>query len=176
MIWILLIVVLPIVWYVSVFNDIKRTNLKVEEAFANIDVALAKRYSVLTQLVEVVKGYAKHEKETLLSIVEIRRGMPIEMKEKAMTSVESDFSRINVLVEGYPDLKASEQFLGLQDAIRDTEEHLSAARRLYNSNVTHFNSRIETFPGNMVANQLNATKQPLLQFDKAAIQEVNLSI
>lgn len=163
-------------YYVSVYNDIKRLNIKVDETASNIDVALAKRYTVLTQLFEVAKGYAKHEKETLVAIVEIRKGMGVEAQERALVAMETGFNRLMMVAESYPDLKADQHFLKLQDAVVETEEHLSAARRLYNSNVTRYNSRIETFPGNVIGNGLNAERKSLLVFDPTELKEVDLTI
>lgn len=169
------LIAVPIVYYVSVYNDIKRLSLKVDETEGNIDIALAKRFSVLTQLFEIAKGYAKHEKETIMSIIEIRKDMPISEKSDAYQQVEAGFQRINLLAESYPELKADQHFLKLQDAVVDTEEHLSAARRLYNSNVTQFNQRIETFPGNMIASSLSAQRKSLLQFDPSELKDVRLN-
>ena len=169
------VIVLPVVYYVSVYNDVKRLSLKVDETEGNIDIALAKRFSVLTQLFEIAKGYAKHEKETLMNITEIRRGMSISKKSDAYQQVEAGFQRINLLAESYPELKADQHFLKLQDAVVDTEEHLSAARRLYNSNVTQFNQRIQTFPGNVIASSMDAKTKSLLQFDPNHLKDVRLN-
>ena len=147
----IIIVVIGLV-YINVFNRIKQYEVKVKESSANIDVALQKRYTVISQLFEVAKGYAKYEKEVMVSVVEIREGMTVSEKEKVFDILEADYTRVGVLVEKYPDLKTNETFLKLQEGIVDTEEHLAAARRLYNSNVSRFNQTISMFPGNIITN------------------------
>lgn len=170
----LVIVLVPLFWYISVYNSIKTYGIKVDESFANIDVALAKRYEVLTKLFEVAKGYAKYEKETLVAAIKVRNGMSLNEKEIAYTEIEKEYARFFAISESYPELKADKLFLKLQDAVFDTEEHLSAARRLYNSNVSHFNQRIETFPGNMVSGNMNVHTKKMLHFSDDEIQDVNL--
>lgn len=136
--------------YVSVLNRIKQLEVKVKEASANIDVALQKRYSVISQLFEVAKGYVKYEKEVLMSAIEIREGMSVPEKEEVFDVLEADYTRVRGLVEHYPDLKGNDVFLKLQEGIVDTEGHLAAARRLYNANVSQFNQTISKFPGNII--------------------------
>lgn len=145
----IIIVVIGLV-YINVFNRIKQYEVKVKESSANIDVALQKRYTVISQLFEVAKGYAKYEKEVMVSVVEIREGMTVSEKEKVFDVLQADYTRVGVLMENYPDLKTNETFLKLQEGIVDTEEHLAAARRLYNSNVSRFNQTISMFPGNII--------------------------
>lgn len=136
--------------YVSVLNRIKVLEVKMKEASANIDVALQKRYSVISQLFEVAKGYVKYEKEVLMSAIEIREGMSVPEKEEVFDVLEADYARVRGLVEHYPDLKGNDVFLRLQEGIVDTEAHLAAARRLYNANVSQFNQTISKFPGNII--------------------------
>ncbi|NMB19031.1 MAG: LemA family protein [Erysipelothrix sp.] len=145
----IIIVVIGLV-YINVFNRIKQYEVKVKEASANIDVALQKRYTVISQLFEVAKGYAKYEKEVIVSVVEIREGMTVSEKEKVFDILEADYARVRGLIEHYPDLKGNDVFLKLQEGIVDTEEHLAAARRLYNANVSRFNQAISKFPGNII--------------------------
>ena len=171
---ILVILLLPVFGYISIYNTIKTYGIKVEESFSNIDVALAKRYEVITKLFEIAKGYAKHEKETLVKVIQVRNGMTLNEKETAYTDIEREYTRFNILSEGYPELKADALFLNLQNAVMDTENHLAAARRLYNSSVSYFNQKIQTFPGNLVASQLNEKSKPMLEFKKEQIQDVKL--
>ncbi len=170
----LLIVIVPVGIYINVYNTIQRYKIKIEESFANIDVALAKRYEVLTKLMDVAKGYAKHEKETILAVVQVRQGMSVDEKESAYNAIESGFNQLSFLSESYPELKADKLFLNLQDAVVDTESNLAAARRIYNSNVSYFNQRIETFPGNMIASNMNVQKQSMLKFDSQQLQNPDL--
>lgn len=150
-----ILVVLIICWYISVSNKIVRYSMKVSESFSGIDVALTKRYDVLTKMVDVVKGYMKHEKEIMFKVVELRKNMSMSELEKVNEDMDDNFSKINVVCESYPDLKACDNFKILQKSVVDVEEHLQAARRLYNSNVSLFNQFICTFPNNLVAKNKN---------------------
>lgn len=144
----LLIIIIIII---SIYNKVNRLSIKVDEAFSGIDVALAKRYDLLTQMVAVVKGYMKHEKETLLEVIKIRKGMSLEEKVEANKKMDDSSKKINIIVEKYPELKADKNVMVLQKAILDVEEHLQAARRLYNSNVSQYNQMLVTFPTNIIA-------------------------
>ena len=95
-------------WYIVVLNNIKKAKLKVEEANSNIDVALTKRHDTLTKMLDVVKGYTKHEKETLIEIVNIRNGMTINEKNELINQLNDNYEQIKILVENYPDLKSNE--------------------------------------------------------------------
>ena len=162
--------------YFSMYNAIKRLGIKVDEAESGIDVALAKRYAVLTNLLETVKGYAKHEKEVLVDIVKARKEMTLAEKEKCdQQNIEAQ-SKLFALQESYPDLKANENFMHLQKSIVDVEEHLQAARRMYNANVAAFNEKILTFPSNLVANTMDATKRDYFEANYDEKNNVNIKI
>ena len=171
-----IVLLILIIWYISTFNKIKTANIKVEEAISGIDVALTKRYDVITQMVEVVKGYAKHEQETLTKLIEIRKGMPISEKNEANKIMSDNLHKINLLAESYPELKASENFKTLQKAIMDVEEHLQAARRCYNSNVTNFNELIITFPASIVANKMKMVKKDFFEIEESKKENVDIKI
>lgn len=145
-----------LIWIVGSYNGLQSARIKVNEAESGIDVALTKRFDVLTKLVEVVKGYAKHEKETLEKVIALRNSVhlgkaSIGEKQEIVRQTDELLRSINVIVEQYPDLKASENFKQLQHAIADVEEHLQAARRVYNNNVSHYNHKVQLFPSNIVA-------------------------
>lgn len=140
-----------IIWYIVVFNKLKRYSIKTNEALSDIDVALTKRYEVLTKMVEVVKGYTKHEKEVLFTVTNLRKDMTIKELNEANSSIDENFKKIDLTVENYPDIKANENFKILQKSVIDTEEHLQAARRFYNSSVFEYNQLVETFPSLIVA-------------------------
>ena len=127
------------IWYISSVNKMKALSIKVSEALSGIDVALSKRYNVLTKMIEVVKGYAKYEKELLIKISSLREGMSLNEMIEANSSMDKDFNNINLVIEKYPDIKADESFILLQKSIVDVEEHLQAARRIYNYNVSEYN-------------------------------------
>lgn len=146
------VIIVIIGWIIITSNSIERAKIKIDEAASGIDTALTKRYDVLTKMIEVVKGYAKHEKETLFKTIELRSGMSISEMNAANKEMDNQFGKINVLAESYPELKSSENYNTLQLAIVDVEEHLQAARRLYNSNISSYNQMIKVFPNNIIAN------------------------
>ena len=160
---ILIIVAILGVYVISIYNKFIHVKNKVEEALSGIDVALARRYATLTNTVEVVKGYVKHEKEVLLKAVELRQNPT--MKDRVMVDENQSeaITQIFALQENYPELKANQQFLALQDTIRDLEEHLAASRRMYNSNVSIYNNLVLSFPSNLIGNMMNAQKQEYFQ-------------
>lgn len=150
------LIVIVILYIIVINNNIIKTENKVEEALSDIDVALSRRYTTLTNLVEVVKGYAKHEKEVILKVVELRSNPSMKERTDADLNHTQVQSKLFALAESYPDLKASEQFLSLQKTIIELEEHLSASRRMYNSNVSIYNNLVECFPSSLVAKFINA--------------------
>lgn len=169
------VVVLLILWYVATYNGIKVAKLKVEEALSGIDVALTKRYDVLVKMVDVVKGYQKHEKELLIEIVNLRRGMNMQERNQANQKMDEIAGQIRILAENYPELKSSNNFIELQKTIVDVEEHLQAARRLYNANVTEYNKRIVIFPSSIVANIMNAGREMFFAADEAKRADVKMN-
>ncbi len=173
---IVVVIFIIVVWYISVSNKIVRASIKVDESFSGIDVALAKRYDVLTKMVDVVKGYTKHEKEILLKVVELRNNMSMQEKKDANAAMDENFSKINAVVENYPDLKASENFKILQQSVVDVEEHLQAARRLYNSNVSLYNQMIITFPNNIVAKNKGAIEKDFFEVDDIKREDVKIKL
>ncbi len=159
----IVIVVGVIAWYISTSNTFKVMKVKVEEASSGIDVALTKRYDLLTKSLAATKGYAKHEAETLEKVVNLRSGSKIEnlsMKDKnILTSQIEEANRgLNILVEQYPNLKADATFVELQRQTADCEEQLQAARRIYNSNVSTFNQKRNVFPSSFVAKRIGFTE------------------
>ena len=172
---IVVVVVVLLVWYVSTFNSIKRADLKVSEALSGIDVALTKRYDVLTKMLDTVKGYMSYEKQTLAEIVRLRSGMTMGERIEANKNMDNVRRDINILAEQYPELRSSNNFVELQRSIVDVEEHLQAARRLYNSNVTDYNRRIITFPSNIVAGMMGATRKAYFEADEAKRQDVKMT-
>lgn len=166
-------------WYIGTMNKLRQLELKVQEAESGIDVALTKRFDMLTKMLDTTKGYAKHEAETLEKVVKWRSGIPenATLKEKAEFQEQMDrvAQGINVVVEKYPDLKANTVFLELQASIRNAEEHLQAARRLYNANVTTINHIIVTFPQSIVANAINMAKKPYFEAEDRKREDVEMN-
>ena len=173
---IILLVVIIVIWYISTVNTLNRTIVKIDEADSGIDVALTKRYDVLTKMMDTVKAYAKHEKETLFEVINLRKGMTLEEKNKENAKMSHNLEKINVVVENYPELKANENYKTLQQSIVDVEEHLQAARRMYNSNVSIFNQMIVTFPTSIVANSKGMIKKEFFEADEVKKQDVKIDL
>ena len=133
-------------WVVKAKNRFRRLTVKISEGDSGIDVALTKRYDTLTKMLDVCRQYAAHEVETFAKVIEMRRGMSMPERQEASTQMDDMVSRLNVVAEQYPELRSAEVFRDLQGGIRDTEEHLQAARRLYNANVSAFNQYLATWP------------------------------
>jgi len=145
------IVLIIIIWAISTSNRFKVLFVIISEADSGIDVALTKRYDTLTKMLDVVKGYAKHETELFSQIVKLRTGMNLAEKNEANRCMDELFGKLNVVVENYPELKASENYIKLKDAIKDAEDHLQAARRIFNMNVSMYNKAIVVFPNSIIA-------------------------
>ncbi|NLL37148.1 MAG: LemA family protein [Fretibacterium sp.] len=144
------VAVLVFVWYVSVRNRFERIRVKIAESESGIDVALTKRFDTLTKMLDVCKGYAGHEAELLSNLVKLRSSMSVDEKNEANRQMDEVAGRINVMAEAYPELRSSENFKALQDSIADVEEHLQAARRIYNMNVSSFNQLLASWPAGVV--------------------------
>jgi len=178
---IVVVVVLLIIvvgWYISTMNNLRRLEVKVDEALSGIDVALTKRFDLLTKMLDTTKGYAKHEAETLEKVIKWRNGIPsdatIEQKSEFASSMSKVVSGLNVVVEQYPNLKANDMFGKLQAAIADSEEQLQASRRLYNSNVTAINTSIVTFPTSFVAKKINMQKKSFFEAEEIKKTDVKM--
>ena len=152
MIIILLIVLaLAAIWCIKTSNDFKRKEIRVEEGLSGVEVALTKRCDMLTKMMDTAKGYMAHESELFTRVIQLRRGMSIAELNDAQQQMDSLSGRFFAVAEGYPELRSSAVFTELQRGIRDAEEHLQAARRLYNTNVTAYNTAIAMFPAKLLA-------------------------
>ena len=175
---ILAILLLSIVgWWISASNRLRREQVKIDEANSGIDVALTKRFDLLTKSIATVKGYAKHEFDTLTSVTAMRKpdsGASMDEKSKFNGAMNKAFDSINVVAEQYPDLKASQNFLALQAQITDVEEQLQAARRVYNSNVSIFNQDIVVFPASIVAHHYHFVKRDFFEADAGKREDVKV--
>jgi LemA protein len=172
-----IIVVCILSWWIRAANRLRREQVKIDEAASGIDVALTKRFDLLTKEVAVVKGYAKHESETLTNVIGMRQpAANASMKEKADFSnqVTKAFDTINVVSEAYPDLKANTNFMSLQNQIAEVEEQLQASRRVYNSNVSTYNQEIIVFPTSIIARHYAFTKRDFFEAEEAKRQDVKI--
>lgn len=173
---IIIIVLIILVWCIGTINKLNRTVIKIDEALSGIDVALAKRYDVLTKMVEVVKGYVKHEKEIMFKVIELRKGMPINEKNKANQTMNENYNKIKAIVEDYPELKANENFKTLEKTIVDVEEHLQAARRVYNSNVSYYNQLLVSIPTCFIAKLKGMKEKDFFQANEVEKENVNVNL
>jgi len=159
---VLVIIVLLIIIVISVYNKLVKLRNNRENAFADIDVQLKQRYDLIPQLVETVKGYAKHEKETLARVIELRNqavaATTIDGKIAAENQLSGVLAGLKVTLEAYPDLKANQNFLQLQEEMSDIENKLAAVRRYFNSATKEFNNAVQTFPSNIIAGMFNFQK------------------
>ena len=158
---VVVIILMCLIWYVSTMNSIRRLGLKCNEAASGIDVALTKRYDVLTKQLEVVKEYTSHEAKTLYETIKLRSGMSIREKQEVLEQMNNASNQFRLTAEAYPNLLSSETYKMLMVSISDCEEHLQAARRLYNANVNAYNTKIVMFPSSIVAGAIGAISKEL---------------
>jgi len=170
--FILVLIVVVAVWIAGTYNSLVKLKNRTKEAWADIDVQLKRRYNLIPNLVASVKGYATHEREVFEKVTEARaRAMgakSIKEKQVAENALSSTLKTLFAVSEGYPELKASQNFLELQRELRDAEDKVQAARRFYNSNVRDLNIRIESFPANLVVSTLGFKKMDLFELGTTA--------
>ena len=179
---ILLIITIAVValigWIIWVFNSLILQKNRVQEAFSDIDVQLKRRHDLIPNLIETVKGYAAHEKELLEKVTMARtaalNAKGATEKGQAENMLSETLKSIFAVAENYPDLKASQNFLQLQDELSDTENKIQAARRFYNGNVRDFNTKIEVIPNNLIANVLGFKKFEFFQAE--AVEKENVKV
>ncbi len=179
MTWIIVLAVLVIVviFFISKYNSLVKLRNNRENAFADIDVQLKQRHDLIPQLVDTVKGYAAHEKDTLERVINARNGAmaarTIDDKIAAENVLSSALSGLKVTLEAYPDLKANQNFLQLQEEISDVENKLSAVRRFFNSATKELNNAVETFPSNIVAGMFGFRREVMFDLgtQRTALQD-----
>src|SRR3989338_1547178 len=172
---ILAVVVVLALWFVGIFNMLVRSRNRVRESWSDIDVQLKRRYDLIPNLIETVKGYAAHEKEVLERVVQARSeamgahtiGEHAQAENMLTGALESLFA----LAEAYPQLRAVESFAKLQDELSDTENKIQAARRFYNTNIMAFNTMIESFPTNLIAGQFGFQKSEFFELNNESARE-----
>ncbi len=151
MIIVLVVLVLIALWCISTTNGFKKKEIRVQEGLSGVEVALTKRYDMLTKMLDTAKGYMAHETGLFEKVIALRRGMSVAELNDAQQQMDALSGRLFAVAEGYPELRSSEVFVELQRGIRDAEEHLQAARRLYNTSVTAYNTAIAMFPARLLA-------------------------
>ena len=151
MIIIFIIVILIVGWLLKTTNRFQRKEIRVQESLSGIEVALTKRYDLLTKMIDTAKGYMEHERELFTKTIALRRGMSVGELTEVNQEIDTLSGRFFAVAEGYPELRSSEVFVELQRGIRDAEEHLQAARRLYNASVAEYNTAISVYPAKLLA-------------------------
>ncbi len=174
------LVVLVGLYVMGQYNGLVTLRNHVEEAFSTMDVYLTKRYDLIPNLVETVKGYAKHEKETFEAVISARNkavnATTMEGKIEAENQMSGVLGRLFALAEAYPELKANVNFLDLQNQLKSVEEDIANARKYFNGVTRQYNTRIQVFPTNIVAGLFNFTKKPLFEVaDEVQRQNVKVS-
>lgn len=170
--WIIIIVILVllVLYVIGAYNGLVMARNKVKDQWAQIDVQLKKRVDLIPNLVETVKGYAKHEKGTLTEVIEARNkavsANTVNEKIKANSELTGAISKLFALSESYPELKANENFLSLQNDLKDTEDKITYARQFYNDSANGFNNLVMMFPSNIVANMFNFKKFDYFKIDE----------
>lgn len=176
----ILLIILGVIllWLVAVYNGLIKLRNRVDEAWSDIDVQLKRRYDLIPNLINTVKGYAAHEKELFEKVTEARtRAMGAESpaeKEQAENMLSGTLKSLFAVAENYPDLKANQNFLELQRELTDTEDKIQAARRFYNGNVRDFNTKIQVFPNNIIAGMLNFTKRDFFEANSSEKENVKV--
>ena len=177
--WILIIVLLIIaIWGISIFNSLITLKNRVAEAGSDIDVQLKRRHNLIPNLVDTVKGYASHESRVFEEVTRARSSAmgvaneDIQGRAEAENMLTSTLKSLFAVVENYPELKANQNFLALQEELSDTENKIMSSRRFYNTNVKDFNTRQEVFPSNLIANMLSFKKADLFEITEMAEKEV----
>ena len=169
------IIVLLILWFVSMYNGFVKANNNCEEAYSTMDVYMKKRYDLIPNLVETVKGYAKHEAETLQNVVAARNAAAsagsVGEKIEAENALSGTLRQLFAVAEAYPDLKANQNFLDLQEQLKSIEEDIANSRKYYNGVVRNFNDKVMMFPSSIVAGMFHFEKQPMFEVADAAERE-----
>lgn len=169
-------IVLLALWLIGVYNGLITLRNQVEEAWSDITVQLKRRYDLIPNLVETVKGYAKHEREAFENVTKARsaamEAKSPHSKEEAENQLTGALKTLFAVAEAYPDLKANENFKALQDELSDTENKIQAARRFYNGVVRDFNIKVEVFPTNIFANMLGFVKRQFFELDAEEAEAV----
>jgi len=172
------IVVLLIIYIIALYNSFVQLNNKVDEAFSTMDVYLKKRWDLIPNIVETVKGYAKHEKETLEKVISLRNSayenMSDEEKIKANEQLTSGINKIMALAETYPDLKANENFKDLSNQLTKVEEDIANSRKYYNGVVRIYNDKVKMFPSNIFAGLFGYKAKKM--FETAAAERENIKV
>lgn len=172
--FIFIIIVILIVLLI-IYNGLIRKRNAVKQSRSSIDVYLTQRFDLIPNLVECVKGYAKHEETLLESITKLRTEYNVSKDLSKASLLNKQINQLIAVGENYPDLKASESFLNLQKTLTKMEDQLQAARRLYNVDVTAYNTAIQVFPTNLIASIFNFTEEKLFELEPGKGENVKIN-
>jgi LemA protein len=177
---ILIILAVIVLWLIFMYNSLVTSRNRVEEAWADIEVQLKRRYDLIPNLVNTVKGYAKQESGVLTKVTEMRTlamgASSMSEKAKDENMLSGALKSLFAVAENYPDLKSNQNFMQLQSDLTDTEDKIQASRRFYNGNVRDYNTKLQTFPANMIVGPFGFTSKPFFDIDEkgAEGQPVNV--
>jgi LemA protein len=175
---VLVVIIVLVAWVVSAYNNFISLKVKVNNAWSDIDVYLKKRFDLIPNLVETVKGYASHEQETLEKVIAARSAYvsagSAEDKIAAEAGMSGMLRQLFALSESYPDLKATTGFVQLQEQLEEIEDHIAQARRYYNAIVRDFNTAIQMFPGNIVAGMMKLVERSMFEANEEEKETVKV--
>lgn len=158
-----------IIWFIAAYNGFVKANNNVEESFATMDVYLKKRYDLIPNLVEIVKGYAKHESETFEKVTAARNmaqsAETVEDRAQSENVLTGALKSLFAVAEAYPDLKANQNFMDLQKQLQQVEQDIANARKYYNAVVKRFNNMVQMFPSNIIAGMFHYGKKPMFEVE-----------
>ena len=172
MLWIVLIILaIIIIALISMYNSLVTLRLRVKNAWSQIDVQLQRRFDLVPNLVETVKGYMTHESEVLTKVTDLRsswaNAKTVDQKANLDNQLSESLKTIMAVAENYPDLKANQNFSELQAELTNTENKISYSRQFYNDTVTRYNTKLEVFPSNIIASIFHFTAETLFEVDNA---------
>jgi len=167
------LVVFPLGWVIATYNKFIKYRNMIEEKWSGIDVALKRRFNLIPNLINATKGYSTHEREVLKSTTATRsKTADVVSREEEESRITRSLSGIIALAEAYPDLKASSNFLALQESLNEVEEEIQKARTLYNYSVRKFNTLVESFPSSLIAMKFGFTRQNFFSLELATQREL----
>jgi len=173
-----IVLVLVLLYIVSTYNSLVSLRNKVKDQWSQIDVQLKRRFDLIPNLVETVKGYAKHESETLENVIKARNtfttATTAEEEMKANNELTNAISKLFALTESYPDLKANTNFVQMQNDLKETEDKISYARQFYNDNVMVYKNKLEMFPSNIIAKMFGFKEEPFFEANESERENVQV--
>ena len=176
----IVIVIIPLIYVLITYNSFVKLNNRVEEAFSTMDVYLKKRWDLIPNIVETVKGYAKHEKNTLEEVIKLRNSSYDKMltndKVEVNNKLSQGISKLMAIAEAYPDLKANENFKDLSNQLTKVEDDIANARKYYNGTVRNFNDKVQMFPSNIVAGILGYKTKKMFEANENERENIKVKL